>query len=80
MHVTIRKWGNSAGVRIPSNVMAEANLSFDQKVDVREEGGKIIISPIRNNGYEIEKLLSAITHENLHAEVNFGFSVGKENI
>lgn len=47
MPVTVKKWGNSASVRIPSAVMKAARLSIDETVDVREEGGRIVIEPIR---------------------------------
>ena len=33
MRVTVKKWGNSASVRIPSSVMAAARLSLDETVD-----------------------------------------------
>jgi antitoxin MazE len=38
MRVQVKKWGNSAAVRIPASVMAAAALSIDQSVEVREEG------------------------------------------
>ena len=47
MKVLVKKWGNSASVRIPASVMAAAALSLDQAVDVREEAGRIVIEPIR---------------------------------
>jgi antitoxin MazE len=44
MKVVIKKWGNSASVRIPAAVMAAARLTLDASVDVREEGGRIIVA------------------------------------
>lgn len=78
MRVTVKKWGNSASVRIPSAVMTAARLSLDETVDVREEGGRIVIEPIRPREYELAQLLAGITPENLHAEVDFGAPMGKE--
>ena len=46
MRVIIKKWGNSASVRIPVAIMQAANLSLDETVDVREEGGRIVIEPV----------------------------------
>ena len=37
MRVFVKKWGNSASVRIPASVMAAANLTLDQEVEVRED-------------------------------------------
>lgn len=78
MRVTIKKWGNSASVRIPTGIMQTTHLQLDAAVDIREEGGRIIIEPIRPNPYDIDQLVDSITSENLHAEVNFGTPVGKE--
>ncbi len=78
MRVTVKKWGNSASVRIPSAVMTAARLSLDETVDVREEGGRIVIEPIRPREYDLAQLLAGITPENLHAEVDFGAPMGKE--
>lgn len=78
MKVNMKKWGNSAAVRIPAGVMEAAHLHLDQAVDVREEGGRIVIEPIRPAEYELEQLLAGITPENLHAETDFGEPVGKE--
>jgi len=41
MHVIVKKWGNSASVRILAAIMEAASLSLDETVDVREEGGRI---------------------------------------
>lgn len=78
MRVTVKKWGNSASVRIPSAIMEAASLKLDQTVDVREEGGRIVIEPIRPDNYDLERLLADITPENRHDEVSFGPAVGKE--
>ncbi len=78
MKVVIKKWGNSASVRIPASVMAAANISLDHPVEVREEHGRIIIDPIRPPSYDIAALIAAITDENRHEEIDFGPAVGKE--
>jgi antitoxin MazE len=77
MKTTVKKWGNSAAVRIPSAVMQATNLDLDELVDVREEAGRIIIEPIRKT-YELDVLLKGITSKNLHAAVDFGPPSGKE--
>lgn len=47
MQVLIKKWGNSASVRLPAAIMEAAKLSLDQPVDVREDAGRVIIEPVR---------------------------------
>ncbi|MGH7024037.1 MAG: AbrB/MazE/SpoVT family DNA-binding domain-containing protein [Caulobacteraceae bacterium] len=79
MRVTVRKWGNSASVRIPAPVMEAARVRLDQQVDVREERGRIIIEPVRAPTFDLAALVAGITDENRHGEIDFGRPVGKEN-
>ena len=78
MRVTVKKWGNSASVRIPAAIMDAAKLELDTVVDMREEHGQIIIAPIKAQEYDLTQLLDAMTPDNLHAGVDFGAPVGKE--
>lgn len=78
MRVLVKKWGNSASVRIPTGIMEAARLELDDPVDVREENGRIVIEPIRPE-YTLAQLLEGITPENTHAEVDFGEPMGKES-
>jgi antitoxin MazE len=80
MRVIVKKWGNSAAVRIPSGIMQAAQLSLDEVVDMREEGGEIVIKPIRTGTANLAQLLRAITQENLHTGADFGHPVGKESL
>lgn len=80
MRVTVKKWGNSASVRIPAALMEAAKLELDDAVDVREEGGRIIIEPVRQKRFELDDLLAAITPRNRHGEADFGGPVGKETL
>ena len=80
MQVIVKKWGNSAGIRIPSSVLAATGLKIDQAVDVREESGRVVIEPVTAKEYDLKVLLGAITSENVHEEVDFGAAVGQELI
>ena len=78
MRTVVKKWGNSASVRIPAAIMQAARLNLDEAVDVREESGRIVIEPARRKEYDLTELVKGITRENLHDEVDFGKPVGKE--
>ena len=78
MKVMVKKWGNSASVRIPAAVMEAARLHLDQPVDVRVEQGRIIIEPIRTEVYDIAALVAGITDENRHEAVDMGPAIGQE--
>lgn len=75
----IRRWGNSAAIRIPASVLAAARLGADQAVEVIEEQGRVFIDPARNEPVcDLETLLAGITPENLHPEEETGPPRGRE--
>ncbi len=78
MRVHVKKWGNSASVRIPASVMAAASLRVDQAVDVREEGGRVIIEPVAAPSYDLDDLLAKMTPDTFPEDVEFGRPVGNE--
>lgn len=78
MRTAVKKWGNSASVRIPAAVMQAAHLEVDEPVEVREESGRIVIEPIRRKEYDLATLVKGITPRNLHDEIDFSGPVGKE--
>ena len=78
MRVHIKRWGNSASVRIPVEIMRAAHLVENQMVEMKEESGRIIIEPIRQPEFDLESLIAGITSENLYEEVDFGAPVGRE--
>ena len=78
MRATVKKWGNSAAVRIPASVMQATRLYLDEVVDVREEAGRIVIEPVRQKTYDLDTLLKGITSKNQHEAIDFGPAMGKE--
>ena len=58
--------------------MRAARLSLDQPVEIRAEGGAIVIEPVRLVAGRLDALLEAITEENLQGEIGFGDAVGSE--
>ena len=78
MKTTVKKWGNSAAVRIPAPVMQATGLDLDEVVDVREEAGRIVIEPVRQRAYDLTQLVKGITSKNRHSSVDFGPPQGQE--
>jgi len=78
MRAVVKKWGNSASVRIPAAVLKAANFCLDEPVEVHEESGRIVIEPVRRKEYDIAELVKGITRGNLHEEIDFGAPIGKE--
>lgn len=80
MQVTLKKWGNSIGLRIPAGLLAETGLGENSTVEMTVEDGKIIISPEfrKTWKYTLEQLLDEVTEENLHLETDWGTPRGEE--
>ena len=78
MEVRVKKWGNSAAVRIPSSIVEAAHLKLDQAVDVREEQGRIVIEPRRARVFALADLVRRITPANRHDVVDTGPAMGRE--
>lgn len=78
MRAVVKRWGNSASVRIPAAVMEAARLRLDQPVDAREEDGRVVIEPLRPEAYDLAVLIVGITEENRHEEIDAGAPVGRE--
>ena len=78
MNTKIQQWGNSLALRIPKAFAVEAKLHKGAVVDVSEEGGKIILTPLKKRRITLKDLLSGVTKENIHGEISTGRRVGKE--
>ena len=78
MEARVKKWGNSAAVRIPAAVLAEAGVELDQPVDVREERGRIVIEPLRRKVFAIRDLIARIRPQDMHEPIETGAPVGRE--
>lgn len=76
MQAIVKKWGNSAAVRLPASILEEAGLKLDQPVNIRHEPGRVIIEPV--NRHDINQLVAGITPENRHDLMDFGAPVGRE--
>lgn len=78
LRTVVKKWGNSAAVRIPSDLLRAANLALEQTVELRKEAGCILIKPSRRKEYRLAELLRGIRRANRHDAVDFGERVGGE--
>lgn len=79
MPIIVKKWGNSAAVRIPAPILQAAGIRLEQPVDVRAEDGRIVIAPLPMR-YDLNALIAGITAENCHEEADFGPPFGREQV
>ena len=78
MLLTVKKWGNSAAIRLPAKVLNAAQVGIEQRVNVHVQGRRIVIDPAPDED-DLDTLLTQITPENVHDEVSFGPPAGKES-
>ncbi|MCK7607416.1 AbrB/MazE/SpoVT family DNA-binding domain-containing protein [Geobacillus stearothermophilus] len=73
--VIVQKWGNSLGIRIPKDAADQIGIQqgSEMELHVIEDEGIITLKPKRaRKKYTLEELLSQITPENRHKEIDFG--------
>jgi antitoxin MazE len=78
MVTTVARWGNSLAIRLPQHLVKEIQLTEGVEVDLFVIDGNLVIKPRIRKRYSLEELISAITPENLHTEVESGIAVGNE--
>jgi antitoxin MazE len=78
MKVAVQRWGNSLAVRIPKAIAVESELTEGAVVDMKLSKGKVVLIRVRDPELTLEQLLSGVTEENIHGEVDFGRPAGKE--
>jgi antitoxin MazE len=78
MRSRVQKWGNSLALRIPKSFATEVGLHRETSVEISLADGKLIIAPAAKPKLTLKQLLSKVTEENLHHEVDTGPAVGNE--
>ena len=78
MRSRIQKWGNSLALRIPKSYASEVGLERETSVDISLAEGNLIITPLAKPKPTLKQLLSKVTKENLHGEIDTGPKLGNE--
>ena len=77
MDIKVQKWGNSLAIRIPKIYAKEINIDHGSAITINMEDNKLILEP-KQKEEKLKALLSKITKENIHDEVETGEGVGNE--
>ncbi|MEN0659737.1 AbrB/MazE/SpoVT family DNA-binding domain-containing protein [Caldifermentibacillus hisashii] len=73
----VQRWGNSLAVRLPKVILDDLNIKEGSDISISVENNAIKIIPIKKKP-TLEELMSKITPENKHDEVNWGKPEGAE--
>ena len=85
MEVRLQKWGNSDGIRIPSNILKSLDLKTNDKVDLIQDKDKIIITKQKKKHKTLEEriaLFESLPTEEKGSIENYdwGNDIGKEKL
>jgi len=78
MEARLQKWGNSNGIRIPTNLLKSLNLKTNDKVELKYEDDKIIITKPKKTKISLEERFKKYSGENLAKEFTWDEPRGKE--
>jgi antitoxin MazE len=80
MLTKIQKWGNSQGLRLAKNVLADANLDIGDTVDIRVKDGILLVTPAKRirGQHNLKDLVSRIPENYQTGEIDWGEPVGNE--
>lgn len=77
MSTTVQKWGNSLGIRIPSQIAEMIAVGQGSEVDLVVSDDHTLIVIPKKKKPTLEELLARCKTENRHEEIDFGVE-GKE--
>ncbi|PZU99951.1 MAG: transcriptional regulator/antitoxin, MazE [Pseudanabaena sp.] len=80
MLVKVQKWGNSQGIRLSREVLAEANILVGDALEIVTTKEQIVIKPVRKirGKYDLKDLVSQIPSNYKVQEEDWGSPVGLE--
>ena len=78
METKIKKWGNSLAVRIPKDIAQKHSLEEGCGVVVVDSKEGVVVKRVLCHKLSFKEMVKKITKKNLHKEVDWGASQGKE--
>ena len=80
MLAKIQKWGNSQGIRLTKNLLADAQLCIGDEVDISVKDGIMVVTPAKRirGKHSLKDLVARIPENYQTEEIEWGDPVGKE--
>ena len=80
MLAKIQKWGNSQGLRLAKNLLADAQLDIGDEVDIIVKDGIMLVTPTKRirGKHSLKELVARIPENYQTGELDWGKPVGKE--
>ena len=77
MKTTVKKWGNSLGIRIAKTLAEESQIQEGSELNITTKNGNIILKPVAPK-YDLDSLLKQVNKNNLHNEIEVSKQLGRE--
>lgn len=62
MIVTVNKWGNSQGIRVPKEVLKELHVHVGSAMEATIHDGKLVLEAVPHKKYSIHELAHRARH------------------
>ena len=77
--ISISKWGNSQGLRIPKEIIEALNINIGDKVRLFIEKNRLVLEPVKKKKkYNISELVEKIPDNYTKEQEHFSEPMGKE--
>lgn len=80
MITQVKKWGNSQGLRLSKELLAELQIAVGDTVEVAVRDGALVITPARRvrGRHSLRALVRGIPKDDKPAELAWGRPIGRE--
>ena len=78
MEARVQKWGNSAGIRIPSSILKSLNIKTNDILNIIQEDDKIIISIPKKKKISLSDRFKEYNGKNLAKDFSWDEKIGRE--
>ena len=78
MEARVQKWGNSAGIRIPSSILKSLNIKTNDILNIIQEDDKIIISIPKKKTISLSDRFKEYNGKNLAKDFSWDENIGRE--
>jgi antitoxin MazE len=80
MITKVQKWGNSQGLRLSKELLADVHIQVGDPVEVSVQEGSLIVTPARQvrGGRSLEELVARLPDDYRPGEIDWGQATGRE--
>ena len=80
MITRVQRWGNSQGLRLSKELLAEVQIDVGDAVEVAVRDGALVVTPVHRvrGGHDLRELVERIPEEHEPGELEWGQPVGRE--